>query len=88
MKGGIGASAASPEQREEVVRRYFDGVNRKDSEQIKSCFADQASITDICSINASKRVVESDLLAQRCMEFLAAHPDCKVCNPNDDCVFV
>lgn len=81
MTGGNGSAAypATPEQREEVVRRYFDGVNRKDSEQIKSCFADKASITDICSINASKRVVESDLLAERCMEFLTAHPDCKVC---------
>ncbi len=68
----------TPEQREEVVRRYFDGVTKKNREQIQSCFADEACITDICSINASKRSVRSDLLAERCMEFLAAHPDCRV----------
>lgn len=68
----------TPEQREEVVRRYFDGVTTKNPNQIYSCFAEEAYITDICSINASKRRVSSELLTDRCMEFLAAHPDCRV----------
>lgn len=78
--GGGYQPIPTPEQREEVVFRYFDGVTRKNRDQIQSCFADEASITDICSLNASKRMVDSDLLADRCMEFLAAHPDCRVCD--------
>ena len=72
------SSIPTPEQREEVVRTYFDGVNKKDRDQIRSCFADQAEITDVCALNASKRSVDSSVLAERCMEFVAAHPDCKV----------
>lgn len=70
----------TPEQREEVVRKYFNGVNKKDRKQIKSCFADKAEITDVCALNVSKRPVDSDILAERCMEFVTAHPDCKVCD--------
>mmetsp|Transcript_32104 Transcript_32104/g.37418 ORF Transcript_32104/g.37418 Transcript_32104/m.37418 type:complete len:380 (-) Transcript_32104:292-1431(-) len=84
----------SPEQREAIVYRYFDGVNRKDANQIRSCFAEEAFITDICSINSSKRQVKSNDLAMRCMEFLTAHPDCKVgfhypptCGRNNNWVF-
>ncbi len=68
----------TPEQREDVVRKYFDGVNKKDYEQIKSCFTEEAAITDICSLNQSKRMVSSSVLADRCKDFLTAHPDCKV----------
>ena len=68
-----------PYQREEVVRRYFDGVNKKDKDQIASCFAPTAKIRDVCSLlDSSERIVTSHDLADGCMEFLQAHPDCKV----------
>jgi hypothetical protein len=63
---------------EDVVRKYFDGVNKKDPEQIKSCFGAKATIRDVCGINDSKRDVVAQDLADRCMEFLTAHPDTKV----------
>jgi len=72
------STTPTPEQREAIVRKYFDGVNKKDRDQIKSCFADEAEITDVCALNASKRLVDSNVLADRCMDFLKAHPDCKV----------
>ncbi len=71
-------STPTPAQREMVVRTYFDGVNKKDREQIKSCFSEEASIRDVCALNSNERAVASDILADRCMEFLAAHPDCVV----------
>ena len=72
------AAPANPAAMEDVVRKYFDGVNKKDPEQIKSCFAEKATIRDVCGINDSKRDVVAQDLADRCMDFLAAHPDCKV----------
>ena len=89
-------SITTPTQREQVIHQYFEGVNQKNYHQIKNCFANQASITDICSLqNSSKRIVDSDTLAQRCMDFLNAHPDTIVkfhypptilrsCSDNDD----
>lgn len=73
------AFSPTPAQRENVVRKYFDGVNNKDRDQIASCFSETAKITDVCSIiNASQTTVKPADLADRCMEFLAAHPDCVV----------
>lgn len=71
-------SAETATNMEDVVRKYFDGVNKKDPEQIKSCFNEKATIRDVCGINDTKRDVVAQDLADRCMEFLAAHPDCKV----------
>ena len=71
-------SAETATKMEDVVRKYFDGVNKKDPEQIKSCFSEKATIRDVCGINDTKRDVVAQDLADRCMEFLAAHPDCKV----------
>jgi hypothetical protein len=68
----------TPAQREHVVRSYFDSVNKKDRHQIANCFADEAIIRDVCGINSSERQVNPEDLADRCMEFLAAHPDCVV----------
>lgn len=51
-------SAPSPQQREQIVFKYFDGVNKKDRDQIASCFAENASIRDVCSINSSERTVD------------------------------
>jgi hypothetical protein len=68
----------SPQQREQVVFKYFDGVNKKDRNQIASCFGDKAIIRDVCCINSSDREVTPGDLADRCMEFLQAHPDCVV----------
>ena len=68
----------TPSQRENVVVSYFDGVNKKDRDQIANCFADKAVIRDVCGINSSERQVKPSDLADRCMEFLAAHPDCIV----------
>lgn len=62
---------------ENVVRKYFDGVNKKDPVQIKSCFGEEATICDVVVSN-KKKTVQSQVLADRCMDFLTAHPDCKV----------
>ncbi|CAB9502286.1 expressed unknown protein [Seminavis robusta] len=72
------SAAAQATAMEDVIRKYFDGVNKKDPEQIKSCFGDKATIRDVCGINDSKRDVVAQDLADRCMEFLTAHPDTKV----------
>mmetsp|Transcript_65563 Transcript_65563/g.77631 ORF Transcript_65563/g.77631 Transcript_65563/m.77631 type:complete len:182 (-) Transcript_65563:102-647(-) len=64
--------------REAVVYRYFDGVNKKDRDQIASCFAPDARIRDVCGVSNTEREVTPDDLADRCMDFLAAHPDTKV----------
>jgi len=73
------AFSPSAQQREQVVFKYFDGVNKKDRDQIASCFAETATIRDVCSINnSSERTVNPNDLADRCMEFLKAHPDCTV----------
>jgi len=65
--------------REELVYKYFDGVNKKDRAQISSCFPKEgATIRDVCGVSNSEKIVSNDVLADRCMEFLAAHPDCKV----------
>lgn len=63
---------------EETVRRYFDGVNRKDAGQIRSCFGDTATIRDVCGIKSDEKLVNSEVLVERCIDFVTAHPDCKV----------
>ena len=60
---------------EYVVKRYFQGVQDKNPEMIRSCFNDVASLRDVCGINDSTRTVSSDILVQRCINFVAAHPD-------------
>lgn len=62
---------------ENVVRKYFDGVNKKDPDQIRSCFGDEATICDVV-VSEARRTVQAQVLADRCMDFLAAHPDCSV----------
>jgi hypothetical protein len=62
---------------EDVVKKYFDGVNKKDPKQIRSCFGDEAAICDIV-VSKEKRIVPAEVLTDRCMDFLTAHPDCKV----------
>ena len=65
--------------REQLVLRYFDGVNKKDREQISSCFPKEgARIRDVCGVSSMEKYVSQDVLADRCMDFLAAHPDTKV----------
>ncbi len=72
--------------REEVVHKYFHGVDTKNIPQIVECFhPNGAIIRDICSL-ANRDVpydqvgkkVTPEFLGERCREFLAAHPDCKV----------
>jgi len=63
---------------EEVVRRYFNGVNKKDPVQLRSCFANSATIRDVCGLDSTVRTVEANVLVDRCMEFVTAHPDCLV----------
>lgn len=72
------ATSNTSKQMEETVRRYFEGVNQKDPDMIRSCFGETATIRDVCGINDSTRTVPAQDLVHRCMEFLAAHPDCKV----------
>jgi len=63
---------------EDTVKRYFQGVNEKNPNMIRSCFADEATIRDVCGISDQKRTVQADALVERCMEFVTAHPDCLV----------
>ena len=73
------AVQASPvAQMEATVRRYFEGVNQKDPDMIRSCFGSTATIRDVCGINDSKKTVQAQDLVDRCMDFLTAHPDCRV----------
>ncbi len=75
-----GTTVANPSDTtaEEVVRRYFDGVNKKDPKQLRSCFGEMATIRDVCGLDDSVRSVPSENLVDRCMEFVTAHPDCLV----------
>lgn len=51
----------------------------KDREQIASCFPETgASIRDVCGLSQKEKSATRDQLADRCMEFVAAHPDCVV----------
>lgn len=59
------SSVATNLQREAVVLKYFDGVNKKDRKQIRSCFASSARIRDVCGLNSSERDVNPDDLADR-----------------------
>lgn len=66
--------------REQVVENYFKGVDQKDRSLIVSCFADKVTIRDVCNLNASSETREAnpEILADRCADFLAAHPDTNV----------
>lgn len=61
---------------ETVVRQYFEGVHGKDPKMIRGCFGDTATIRDVCGLNSDRKTVNSDSLVERCMDFVAAHPDC------------
>ncbi|GKY99918.1 hypothetical protein MPSEU_000945400 [Mayamaea pseudoterrestris] len=83
---------AKLQQMEETVRRYFQGVNDKDPSMIASCFGDAAKIYDVCALRRNDndtassgsssschgKLVPSTALVRRCMDFVAAHPDCCV----------
>jgi hypothetical protein len=76
--------------REQVVARYFDGVDKQKCEQIVSCFNPSGTkIRDVCGVSNSERLATPEQLGDRCMEFLAAHPDCKVMfhHPYVDLIF-
>lgn len=65
--------------REKAVMRYFEGVTKKDREQIRSCFPETgATIRDVCGLSQKDNSATADQLADRCMEFVTAHPDCVV----------
>lgn len=70
--------AAQAQEMEATVRRYFEGVHTKDPEKIRSCFGETATIRDVCGLNANERTVAADVLVERCMEFVTAHPDCAI----------
>ncbi|KAL7453822.1 hypothetical protein ACHAWC_005465 [Mediolabrus comicus] len=72
--------------REEVVHKYFHGVDTKNIPQIIDCFhPDGAIIRDVCALtnrdvsyeNVGK-LVSPQFLGERCNEFLNAHPNCIV----------
>ena len=44
--------------REEVVGRYFDGVTKKDRDQIASCFGKVATIRDVFLSDRKKNTVQ------------------------------
>ena len=65
--------------REKVVESYFRGVHEQNREQIAACFhPDGTKITDVCALSSGTRIATPFELGERCMEFLAAHPDCQV----------
>jgi hypothetical protein len=65
--------------REDVVERYFDGVQKQNREQIVSCFNPSGTkIRDVCGLSNNKRTASPDQLGDRCMQFLAAYPDTTV----------
>ena len=65
--------------REKVVKAYFDGVGKQNREQIVSCFNPEGTvIRDVCGVNSGSKLATPDQLGERCMEFLAAHPDTSV----------
>jgi hypothetical protein len=65
--------------REKVVERYFDGVQKQDRKQIMSCFSPLGTtIRDVCGVPNSERLATPEELGNRCMEFLAAHPNTQV----------
>ena len=53
-------------------------VSLKDRQQIASCFPETASIRDVCGLSQEEKSATRDQLADRCMEFVTAHPDCVV----------
>jgi hypothetical protein len=68
-------TADMQQEMETVVKRYFQGVQEKNPIMIRSCFNDVASIRDVCGIQHTTRTVSSELLVQRCVDFVTAHPD-------------
>ena len=70
--------------RERVVHKYFHGVDTMNISQIQECFnAEGATITDIRnrpdgSTQNPSNTVKPDFLADRCKQFLTAHPNCDV----------
>ena len=63
---------------EATVRRYFQGVHTKDPTMIRTCFGETATIRDVCGLNSNQRTVQADVLVERCMDFVTAHPDCAI----------
>eukprot|EP00854_Cymbomonas_tetramitiformis_P011479 gene11479-13566_t len=77
LEGGDLQSAC--EDKEAVVCRYFAGVNAKDRAMIASCFADTVELRDMCGISrGAPRTATAADMGDRCMEFVAAHPDVEV----------
>lgn len=72
------SATSTPVQLEQVVKNYFRGVHENDPKLIRSCFGETATIRDVCGINDNVRTVPSSDLVDRCMEFVAAHPDVEI----------
>lgn len=65
--------------KEAVVRQYFDSVTAKDRASIEACFADTVQLRDVCGpTQGALRTSTPAEMAERCMQFVAAHPDCVV----------
>mmetsp|Transcript_11578 Transcript_11578/g.15252 ORF Transcript_11578/g.15252 Transcript_11578/m.15252 type:complete len:286 (+) Transcript_11578:60-917(+) len=69
---------------EAIVCRYFQGVDEKNAQMIRSCFGEKdILIRDVIGGNNSQQVamaktVNANDMVQRCMDFVTAHPDVRV----------
>jgi hypothetical protein len=61
---------------EKVVERYFERVQKQDREQTVGCFSPLGTtIRDACWVSNKEQLATPEELSNRCMEFLAAHPN-------------
>ena len=59
---------------EDIVRRYFQGVNDKNATMIRSCFDTEATIRDVCALSDVLSVVDDEESQQQSLQGLGPGP--------------